>query len=109
MEPRVLAAYRGSPRGAMRLTGIFRSIIRIGITENAEESHAPNPLGGEPLMNRNFLQSIRIDGWLVLSNHQKLKCPAEQIRHNIFCIIRYSCDLELGASIRNKCRSSAND
>lgn len=27
--------------------------------------------GGESLRNRNFLQRIRIDGWLVLSNYQK--------------------------------------
>ena len=78
-EPRVLAAYRGSPRGAMRLTGIFRSIIRIGIIGNAEESHEPPSSWGRAgakgaLRNRNFLQSIRIAGWLVLCNHQKEFC-----------------------------------
>jgi len=129
MRPRVLAACRGSPRGAVRLTGIFYNSIRIGITGNAEESHAPlnrrtrtcsspasglitlsTPLGvlhsqgmkqrdlknpscrtssevrheknlqgssiqgwckggGEFLRKRSFLQRIRIDRWLVLSNH----------------------------------------
>jgi hypothetical protein len=46
MEPRVLAAYRGSPRGAVRVTRISRRIIRIGYGYYGGIACAPAPRGG---------------------------------------------------------------
>ncbi len=45
MGPRVLAAYRGSPRGAARVIGSLAGLSEYGLRGNTVESQAPPPLG----------------------------------------------------------------